>query len=430
MKSKILTALCLMLICTITSFAGTTPTVRHQLEDLNKYWRVTSCNYAELNKRVELSSDVPLIQMHLMLVERFLRETTSQSLSPEQKENRLMCLDILHTYCLNGVFPKNLYHSVRTPYFIDDFGTACAVGQLVISSGYAHLARKISSENNYAYIEDMNYPELLTWADKFGFTLRELEWIQPSYGCFNPGCGANTQRNISCSGGYDGCLGMQQPTSLTAPPFQYDWSRYNTVSGMWDGLFQTCDLNAGLYKCHITDSLGSTEDQFFTLIEPDPLVVNVVGTSDDGTCSGSALVYITGGTTPYTYYWMHNGSTAGGAYNLCQGTYHVIISDLNGCSVIDSVVIDFGTGILNNVIAELTIGPNPASDKLIISTNRTGVDPLEATVFDLSGRVVKTGTVEASSGEINISDLKNGIYTLSIKGANDILKQRFVKYTN
>ena len=62
----------------------------------------------------------------------------------------------------------------------------------------------------------------------------------------------------------------------------------------------------------VTDNLGCTYFVHFTLINPDPLVVDfvcpscIVPVSCYGESTGSATVYATGGTLPYTYSWSHN----------------------------------------------------------------------------------------------------------------------------
>ena len=66
-------------------------------------------------------------------------------------------------------------------YFIDDFGVHCAVGYLIEQSGNGDLALEISEKFNYNYIEDIPSSKMLDWAEKFGFTVDELKWIQPGY---------------------------------------------------------------------------------------------------------------------------------------------------------------------------------------------------------------------------------------------------------
>ncbi|MBL0192350.1 MAG: SprB repeat-containing protein [Saprospiraceae bacterium] len=319
-------------------------TVRAQLENLNKYWKNKNLDYDILNEKIPLTNDVSLIQMHLSLVEKTLRNKTCDNLSKQQKSNRIKCCDILHNYWTKGVFPKNLYHYKRTPYFIDDFGTACAVGQLVISTGHADFANKISNENNYAYIEDMNYPELNTWADTYGFTIEELKWIQPEYGCINPSCENNTQKNVSCYGGHDGCIGVPTTFTLTNPPFEFNFYKFKTATNTWIFQSNPCDLNAATYKYVITNSLGNTEDFIYNITQPDSLTILTSSTKDNGNCNERAFVNVTGGNPPYTYLWPQTGDTTSIITGLCDGCYFVQVTDSKNCAKIDSTCIRVSVG--------------------------------------------------------------------------------------
>ncbi len=91
---------------------------------------------------------------------------------------------------LRGSFPINTFHEKRTTYFIDIYGTAGAVGQLIIESGYRDFSTRISEEYNYDFIHQLNskYPDLKVWALDHGFTLDELAWIQPAYQICDTAC--------------------------------------------------------------------------------------------------------------------------------------------------------------------------------------------------------------------------------------------------
>lgn len=153
---------------------------------INKEWKTQEHQIDQLLKMdMSFQSDDDRIQMHLTLVEMVLSNRTTD-LSPQINEHRQKNLRSLTKYYAEGQFPKNTYHDDRQPYFIDAFGTACAVGHLLQTSGQETLAKRISLEQNYAYIRELQYPELSNWAVENGFETNELAWIQPSY---NPNAG-------------------------------------------------------------------------------------------------------------------------------------------------------------------------------------------------------------------------------------------------
>jgi hypothetical protein len=79
------------------------------------------------------------------------------------------------------------------------------------------------------------------------------------------------------------------------------------------------------------------------------------------------------------------------------------------------------TGIDETALNALTISPNPATDKLVISTS---LDRMDVSVSDLSGRVL---AVPISDNEINVSTLPSGIYCLRLQNSNGSIIRKFVK---
>lgn len=156
--------------------------VYNKLVEVNSYWKeqddIATLNYPEYSEK----TDREWIRTHLQLVEQVLRSRNTEHLNAEQKSNRLSALQYLNTYWNQGNFPINERYTYRTPIFIDDYDNFCAVGYLVKATGYEGVSRMIATDNNLGYVEEMQYPELLAWANEYGFTKEELAWIQPSYG--------------------------------------------------------------------------------------------------------------------------------------------------------------------------------------------------------------------------------------------------------
>lgn len=149
---------------------------------INKEWKTQEHQLDQLlEMQTSFETDDDRIQTHLMLVETVLRNRSTDHLPVTTKNNRLENLESLISYWKEGQFPKNTFHPHRQPYFIDIYGTACAVGHLLQTSGEETLAQRISLEQNFAYIKELQYPELGNWAIENGFETGELAWIQPCY---------------------------------------------------------------------------------------------------------------------------------------------------------------------------------------------------------------------------------------------------------
>ncbi len=315
-----------------------TPTVYSQLCELNKYWVQHPIADVALQQSYEFADHEALIRYHLMNVEYVLRHNAASNLSAEQKNNRTKALNILHDYWMAGVFPKNTHHSITIPYFIDDFNTACAVGHLIRETGYETVACKIADEMNYAYIEQMPYKELPIWANKMGFTVDELKWIQPAYS--PPIRIENSITKADCNS-TNGAIDATIVENGTGVPISIYPQKWYSLKGSTVGFVgQTEDLTnkpAGLYKVDVL--IG---DGMF------PVVYNLIGLDNDSdiainatvqneTCLGSAdgqiNIAINGGTPPYDVRWYNQGGQVVGSgavlSNLSAGNTGIIMYEVN-----------------------------------------------------------------------------------------------------
>lgn len=427
MKKKYFCFIILAIFTFQYSFANSinSQTIREQLENLNQQWKGKQLDYPVLNEKFSLTGDVALIQMHLSLVEKTLRNKNVDHLSNEQKQNRLACLTILHDYWVNGVFPKNLFHDKRTPYFIDKFGTACAVGQLIISTGNGDFAKKIMTENNNAYISELNlkYPEINKWATHHGFSIDELAWIQPCY-CSPSGTAIV---NVSCNGGYDGSF-VPSFTGGT-PPYSYSGTCYKWDGTSWMMLnCGTCNLAAGYYKSTATDAVGATLDFFATITEPAAITPTLSVVNDNSTCNGSLIVATSGGTPSYTYSWMPGGFTNDTISNLCPNTYSLTINDSKGCIATETVVVNNATSIKEIHKTISVIFPNPVSEEINFSLgNFYHPNTTFASIYNSIGQKVIYKKVDLPNESIDLSKLENGIYFIRIDNASIIESHQFIK---
>ncbi|MEO1715324.1 MAG: hypothetical protein AAFU60_18505, partial [Bacteroidota bacterium] len=116
----------------------------NHLATVNKEWldHADACPQGTMS----FASDIDRIQRHLDLVIDYLLDNIPAHLTAEQLENRVELLAGLQTYADQKVFPINTDHPTRQPYFVDDFGTHCAVGQMMALSGNQALVAAIQKE--------------------------------------------------------------------------------------------------------------------------------------------------------------------------------------------------------------------------------------------------------------------------------------------
>lgn len=137
----------------------------------------------------------------------------------------------------------------------------------------------------------------------------------------------NNIGNVSCNGLSDGSITVT--SSGGTPNYTYNWLPTGNGSSI-------NNLSSGTYTVVASD-LNSCSKSIEVVISEPPIFVTSVPSFTNPLCfdatNGSATTNVTGGTPPYSYLWStapsQNGSTA---YSLGEGTYTVVITDLNGCS--------------------------------------------------------------------------------------------------
>lgn len=139
------------------------------------------------------------------------------------------------------------------------------------------------------------------------------------------------------------------------------------------------------------------------------------------------------GITGYDFMWS-NGDTTETITVDTSMMYSLTISDGNGCSVTDSVYVTItpcpgfeDPPALENVV----VFPNPTEGVLQISAMRQDAGGVEVSLNSITGAVYSVEHHEMHAGksliEMNISELPNGIYFLSLKTEDQTIYRKVVK---
>jgi gliding motility-associated-like protein len=143
--------------------------------------------------------------------------------------------------------------------------------------------------------------------------------------------------NISCPGSTDGHIDVTLAGGTSG--FMYSWTGPN---GFTAGSEDISNLGAGIYTLMVTDTNGCSAMRTDTLREAAPLAAaTAVTAASCGSNNGTIDLMVTGGIPPYAYAWS-NGSTQEDLSGLSAGTYVVIVTDANGCTVTSD------TAVINN----------------------------------------------------------------------------------
>jgi uncharacterized repeat protein (TIGR01451 family) len=123
------------------------------------------------------------------------------------------------------------------------------------------------------------------------------------------------------------------------PPFTYQWSNGANTSYI-------NNLSQGSYNVTVTDSQGCSKTKYAYISQT--LYITVHKSVTNATClqnNGSAIVWGSGGASPYTYIWS-NGAVGSTVSGLTGGTsYTITATDINGCWGTGYVYVGFSTPI-------------------------------------------------------------------------------------
>lgn len=176
--------------------------------------------------------------------------------------------------------------------------------------------------------------------------------------------------NPLCKGSNDGEAWIDQVNNAQGP-YTVSWN------GQVTGSDTITTLMAGAHTVTLVDSVGCTAQNNFSLVAPPPIVIGQL-TGDPSQCrgddiypgSGTVSSTASGGTGTLTYLWTNGMDTSitNTWGNRVPGWYYLTVTDVNGCSVNDSVYVDS-----LNPIAGFTANPD------------FGYAPLTVTITDNSG---------------------------------------------
>ena len=124
--------------------------------------------------------EVAYKRAHLSRVLDELSARPVDHLDASQREARAEVLAALKDYSDRGRFPINTEKPrYALPYFIDAFGTRCALAYAVDRSGNGDLVRSLAAQDNHAYVTYLTgHEELSSWLADHGLTIEEAAFIQ------------------------------------------------------------------------------------------------------------------------------------------------------------------------------------------------------------------------------------------------------------
>jgi gliding motility-associated-like protein len=273
-------------------------------------------------------------------------------------------------------------------------GAATGAIDITVNGGTPTI---IYSWSNGAGIEDLAGlvagPYSVTITDGNGCTASASATItEPSGLVLNA-----TPVDVGCNGGANGSIDITVQGGVF--PYTFLWSN-SAVTEDING------LSGGPYAVTVTDFNGCTISQSFTINEPTALTSTLVATNVTcfGASNGAIDLTVGGGTAPYSFLW-NTFQTVEDLNGIGGGLYYVIITDANGCTKHDSILVTEAPQlVLSTVVTNVLC--NGAATGAIDLTVSGGLSPYDY--------VWSNGAVTE-----DITAVIAGTYTVTVKDANN-----------
>jgi gliding motility-associated-like protein len=208
--------------------------------------------------------------------------------------------------------------------------------------------------------------------------------------------------HISCKGDSTGTIELFVSGSLGN--YAYLWSNNSTTK-------RINNLKAGIYNVTVSDINGCSINKSYQINEPDSILILSITNGTSPCASSNSTIYanISGGLAPYTYLW-NTGATSTSITNYANGNYSVTVTDANGCSRNESIVVN------NN---QLPLSIIPSSQNIDCSIGQTGFISISVNGGNSPYQYLWSNGNNSNS----INNITAGTYTVTVTDANGCSKE-------
>ena len=211
-----------------------------------------------------------------------------------------------------------------------------------------------------------------------------------------------SQYHVACKGDSTGAIELFVNGSLGN--YTYLWSNDSTTK-------RINNLKAGIYSVTVDDMNGCSINKSYQINEPDSILILSITNGSSPCSSSNSTIYanILGGLAPYTYLW-NTGATSTSIANNVNGNYSVTVTDLNGCSRNESIVVN------NN---QIPLSITPSSQNINCATGQTGFISINVN----GGNAPYLYLWSNGNNNNSINNITAGTYTVTVTDANGCSKE-------
>ena len=217
--------------------------------------------------------------------------------------------------------------------------------------------------------------------------------------------------DLSCPNSSDATIN----TTVTGgkQPYTFAWT------GGLPAVEDPINVSAGTYFVTVTDLNGCQILTLVTVTPPPGVAANLAVSSNFngsdiscvGATDGSIDLTASGGASPYTYNWDNGIGAIEDPTNLSAGTYRVTVTDVNGCTEVDSITLN--APVLITPIAVISSNYNGQN----ISCNGGNDGSIDLTITGGSGALTYNWDNGAGTNQ-DPTNLVAGTYNVTVTDAN------------
>ena len=283
-----------------------------------------------------------------------------------------------------------------------------------------HWGNNIPNTPNPENLNAGAYELSVTDANACEFVFSPIEISEPDALGLDP---LNIQAP-SCFSEADGSISFEVIGGVA--PYTFDWE--DTIS---DNNIAN-NLSPGTYSLTITDVNNCTFSMDFEVQATSQLQATAGSLPDNGSSNGMAWIEVEGGTPPYSLNWIDaDMQTTDTVSNLIAGTYVVLITDANNCSLTTTVDVELVFSIDGIAILEsLEIFPNPTTDQLSIQLLLEQSEKIHLSLWNSLGQKLEEHPLPKRQQHrlmLNLNAYHEGVYWLQLKIGKQYLSRKIVK---
>ncbi len=310
----------------------------------------------------------------------------SLSYNEESKETEYL-------FQINDTSSQNWINCYRDTLSYDETGNNIIFLSQVWDEGTETWTNKSKSTNSFNkrnYITEKisyNWDNTSEIWEKYS----KIEYFQSEIEC-NLIASITDSTNISCYGNTNGTATVNANGGIE--PFFYQWD-----DNLGSTTSSVSNLSANIYyHITVTDSVLCQAIDSVKLSQPDELIIDSLNTTNISCYDfndGTASVTVIGGTKPYIYLWddTDTSSTSSVSNLSANNYYHVSVTDNNGCTTVDSIILTEPQQVVTSSIS----GPNNVVE------NDISIYSVDKTLNSVYNWSVKDGDILSGQGTDSVS---------------------------